>query len=1089
VSEGIEFLKRFLRARAGADPKSVESALRDVPPSEIAEKALTGDLVDGPGLFEAAGAWAGELDEAGSVVQAENVRFGMAVVERGRADALQLWHALIAQDQERASGRERSLDAYLGESADLKPSTAMDILAETDRTRIVCPDCGRSEIVPTGAASERSACPDCSGRMERENPDDSASPASTDPADPLAGQIIGGCRLEKKLGAGGMGYVYKARHIALNKPVAIKFLSETMSNETAQRRFLKEARAAARLEHGNIVAVHDTGVDGGKHYIVMQFVEGESVSERLKRDGALPLGEALNICIHAGRGIAAAHRIHIIHRDIKPDNIMIDNNGEVKVADFGLAKDLGDESAMTLSQQAMGTPHYMSPEQAEDAKTADVRADVYSFGATLYAMIAGTPPFTGTSPWAIISKHQQEAVPDIRDRNPDVPEVLWASIRKMMEKDPADRFQTMEEVYESLSRILRGIETDAPASLASMPSFEKLSRDIDLKTPATNIPRHEDGKPFPLLLAGGAVLGAALVLVVVLALAGVFSGSGGSGGDGGDGANAGAPLDAGPAGTPEDEPGRGPPEADLEAEAERSLQALLAAVNGLVLNDRFAEALARLDAFPSRFEGTSAGGRIPAEKRRVLNLALPDFRMRIHQMEKSLREDRFEEARKEADAIGAALEGVREGWRGACPESVSRMEKDVARSSGTIRKRLEQRAWLDALDGRLEALDASAEEDVLDRLAELMDVPSKAVSAPAASLRNRLLARRDARARESAEASFRQADGKARALLAEGDVDGALALYGAFLESPSRRVEEQARAGRKRAAALGAEKKQLARAEARAQRALASGTVSGLEEAGRAIDPFRASAFSYIQKKASDVLARLEKKGDEIRASVENRGCAVVPAFSGSLGSGDPDDNNPVETTDQPAFTIGIHEVTCREYETFVSETGHPPPPAWKGRAAPAGLENHPVTWVTLEDVRAYTAWLGKKLGMTVRLPTEREWEIAAGFDGTELARYPWGNAFHPGFANLSGGRTAPVGSHLEDRSPSGLFDMAGNAAEFCLSCREDATHVIRGGSCDDRGREQAARVSFRQIVLENERFPSVGFRVVMEPPAGGKKK
>jgi tRNA A-37 threonylcarbamoyl transferase component Bud32 len=450
--------------------------------------------------------------------------------------------------------------------------------------------------------------------------------------DPLAGQVVGGCKLQTRLGAGGMGFVYKALHLALNKSVAIKFLSEHISNEAAKKRFLKEARAAAKLEHGNIVAVYDTGVDKGRHYIVMQFIEGESVGDLMKREGALPIIDALELVLHAARGIAAAHRIQMIHRDIKPDNIMVDHDGEVKVADFGLAKDLTDESGITMSQQAMGTPHYMSPEQAEDAKSADVRSDVYSFGATLYAMIAGAPPYNGSTPWAIISQHQTEPLPDIRERAPDVPERLWLTIEKMMAKSAEDRFQNMEEVIEQLAARKREIESDPELLSAASLSRIGPSRAHDLRTPATYIPgKGGRGSKTP-VIAGVAAVGIILIVVAVLFASGVFSGKEG-GVDGGTdaGGKAGGAEPAtkgevtGAPGTKKVVPVKSE-EDPLSREAAKALDALLETVEGLVNRARFTQALEKLQAFPEKYMPTPSWKRLSGEKKAVVEKAVVHLR-------------------------------------------------------------------------------------------------------------------------------------------------------------------------------------------------------------------------------------------------------------------------------------------------------------------------------------------------------------------------------------------------------------------------------------------------------------------------------
>ncbi|MCU0722209.1 MAG: protein kinase [Planctomycetes bacterium] len=579
MTRSEDFLKRKVLEKAGpANARSAEVLGRDRPGEQVAVRAVCEKLADEADLAAWLDAYAAAEAAAGRRAAAESVRFGRAVAAEGKASAVQVWAAIRTQEEARAKGQERSLDHFLAEMGVLDAASASEILAKKGREVLVCRDCGRREIVTGEDKTGSFTCPECDGVLL---PASQVKSATLDraQADPLAGQVVGGCRLEKKLGAGGMGYVYKATHLALNKPVAVKFLSEQITNDLAKKRFLKEARAAARLDHPNIVAVHDTGFDAGKYYIVMQFVDGESVSGRLKREGRISVPEALRLGLEAARGIASAHALNMIHRDIKPDNLMTDRHGTVKVADFGLAKDLSDDSGLTLSQQAMGTPHYMSPEQANDARSADRRSDIYSFGATLYSMLAGAPPFTGSTPWAIIQAHQTKPIADLREANPDVPGRLWLAIRKMMEKKPEDRFQDMEAVIAELEEIRRDLAgspplplSPAPARAAGAPPASAYAPTVtapgpdarrgekggageagsaappllpEAHTPYTYIPQEQKKTGFLVkALTGIAVVAVGGLVVAVLALSGAFgNGKGGSPGSGTGGQNPAPPAD------------------------------------------------------------------------------------------------------------------------------------------------------------------------------------------------------------------------------------------------------------------------------------------------------------------------------------------------------------------------------------------------------------------------------------------------------------------------------------------------------------------------------------------------------------------
>jgi hypothetical protein len=258
---------------------------------------------------------------------------------------------------------------------------------------------------------------------------------------PCAGQIVGGCRLIRKLGEGGMGAVYQAHHLGLDIPVAVKILPPAFveRNADAVSRFLGEARAAAKLKHPHIVGVYNVGCEAGIHFIVMELVEGGSLQDVLRTAGRLPLRRTVELLAQVCQGLQAAHDQGIIHRDIKPANILIDSTGAAKIADLGLAKRTDDELGVTVSGMAMGTPLYLSPEQARDAKHVDARTDLYSLGCMTYEMLCGKVPYEGDT-WArILLAHAQAPVPDPRAANPAVPDRLADLVMRMMAKSPDER--------------------------------------------------------------------------------------------------------------------------------------------------------------------------------------------------------------------------------------------------------------------------------------------------------------------------------------------------------------------------------------------------------------------------------------------------------------------------------------------------------------------------------------------------------------------------------------------------------------------------------------------------------------------------
>ena len=275
-----------------------------------------------------------------------------------------------------------------------------------------------------------------------------------DPDDPLIGKELGHCTLQRKLGQGGMGAVYLAHHPGLNKAIAIKVLPGDLANNPEFReRFIREARLAARLEHPNVVQVHDVGYEMGVHYIAMQFIEGKSLDAILKERKKLAVGEALSTTKRVAAALAAAAKLGIVHRDIKPHNILISKDGVVKVADFGLAKDEDANRSISEPGTVMGTPYYMSPEQAKGVNV-DHRSDLYSLGATLYHMLTGKRLFDGGTPVTIVMKQasDEEPVP-ARQLEPSIPAPVDAFLTKLLQKDPVNRYQTADDTIRALDAL------------------------------------------------------------------------------------------------------------------------------------------------------------------------------------------------------------------------------------------------------------------------------------------------------------------------------------------------------------------------------------------------------------------------------------------------------------------------------------------------------------------------------------------------------------------------------------------------------------------------------------------------------------
>ena len=326
---------------------------------------------------------------------------------------------------------------------------------------IRCPACGAQCPASAPTEDKRVRCANCNTSFAPgENTAKRQRPK-------LVGKTLGNYAVLEQIARGGMGSVYKAKQLALGRIVALKRLSTRLEGGEFLQRFLTEAKAAAKLSHPNIVQVYDIGQEHGLHFIAMEFVEGQSLKTRIETKGALKPLEAVQIGIDVASALACARESNIIHRDIKPDNVLLSDQGHVKVADFGLAKlldgPLGDDGHLTQEGLGMGTPHYMAPEQATNAKDADQRADTYSLGVTLYHMLTGRPPFEGASAIETLRQHEMDTAVPPCEYNPDIPASLCDVLSKMMAKKPEDRYQEPKEVVEALGEVAKEI-TQAQAA-------------------------------------------------------------------------------------------------------------------------------------------------------------------------------------------------------------------------------------------------------------------------------------------------------------------------------------------------------------------------------------------------------------------------------------------------------------------------------------------------------------------------------------------------------------------------------------------------------------------------------------------------
>lgn len=292
----------------------------------------------------------------------------------------------------------------------------------------------------------------------------------------MIGEKLGPYEIREEIGRGGMGIVYRAYHPSLDREIAIKVLPpHLIHNRELVQRFLREARAVAKLNHPNIVTVHDVGEHEGTYYFAMQLVDGIGLDQAIAEKGAFSLEETKSIVKQVAGALGYAHQRDIIHRDVKPGNIIIDSTGQAVLTDFGIAKAITD-TRLTQTGTSLGSPEYMSPEQAK-GKPADHRSDLYSLGVVFYKLLTGCAPYSGETPLGLAVQHISEPVPAIRDVMPALPGYIDTIIQKLMAKEPSNRYQSASDLIRSLAMegsVEEGVQSEAPPSL----------QDWEAKTPA-----------------------------------------------------------------------------------------------------------------------------------------------------------------------------------------------------------------------------------------------------------------------------------------------------------------------------------------------------------------------------------------------------------------------------------------------------------------------------------------------------------------------------------------------------------------------------------------------------------------------------
>lgn len=341
--------------------------------------------------------------------------------------------------------------------------------------QILCPNpqCLQSLALPEELQGKQMQCPRC-GTLLHAPPEDGAD---------ASGSVrLGHYTLVRKLGEGSMGEVFEAIQDGLNRRVALKILSPRVATDpTYFKRFQREAQAAAALNHRHIVSAYEIGQDQGRYFFSMELVDGETLKARLVREKKIPPHDALRYLVQSARGLAHAWEHQIVHRDLKPSNLMVTRDNTLKIADLGLAKFVATVGDSTPTDIIIGTPYYMSPEQARNEEL-DIRTDIYSLGATFYHLLSGELPFKGKSPFETIIKVSTEPFRPLREIQAEVPPAFATVVEKMMARNPENRYQSPMELLEVLDQV-RARWPGQPG-----PAGEKIARPDTVGVPPVRAP-------------------------------------------------------------------------------------------------------------------------------------------------------------------------------------------------------------------------------------------------------------------------------------------------------------------------------------------------------------------------------------------------------------------------------------------------------------------------------------------------------------------------------------------------------------------------------------------------------------------------
>ena len=393
---------------------------------------------------------------------------GGILVELGFCAPDQVTEALDAQKKLEDEGALVTLDRVLRDASVLTPVQLELALEKQGRKIVYCAGCTTKYNVFTQQGGDKVSCRKCGSSipvpvrlLDRPLPDEAAEatpaaiPEAERAADPLVGKMLGGYRVEELVSRGGMGVVYKAHQVSLDRKVDLKVLpSHLTADETYVKRFLHEAKAAGRLQHANIIQVYDIGESSGTYFFSMEHVDGESLAQLLQKRNPLGGETTVRIALQICKALTQAHKAGIVHRDIRPTTIMITEEGVAKLAELGFTKALDEAAVVGAGGGGLESPFYLAPEQITDSKNVGPAADLYSLGATMYRMATGTRPFERENLLGVFQAVLHEALPAPKEVLPEIPEDLSDLIAHALQKDPAARFASAQQMLGAL----RGLE-------------------------------------------------------------------------------------------------------------------------------------------------------------------------------------------------------------------------------------------------------------------------------------------------------------------------------------------------------------------------------------------------------------------------------------------------------------------------------------------------------------------------------------------------------------------------------------------------------------------------------------------------------